>query len=303
MNDIVIARYEENLDWVVKIPTEFKVHIYNKGAEIKTLEVIRRAANILNRNNVGREAESYLWHMQHHLGRDNYTVFCQGDPFEHSPDFINLLNECHLWQGVQPLSWQWRHDENIPPAAVLNNYNGKMRDGPRIRAEYFSLMTWNPLHFYDAGAFNIGNNYREIHRLEEGTNIAAHFLNKCKLANIAKEASLNLVGKFSYGGQFAVNNELVRALPNQSLALLHKATMSHPAYGYVLERLWLHLFGMPFCLSQQTDPETEVTYAAQNVPEEIVFVPHLTNTSVFVAAARAAVRLIHAAIANIGHSK
>ena len=147
MNDVVIARYAENVDWIVEIPDEFDVYIYNKGAEIKTPETIRRAKKIMNRPNVGRESESYLWHMQRHLGRDNYTVFCQGDPFEHSPDFIDILKEWRSWDNVQPLSWQWQSSKNIPPAAILDKYTFRKCGAPRTRAEYFSLVTWSPSAF------------------------------------------------------------------------------------------------------------------------------------------------------------
>ncbi len=31
MNSIVIARYDESLDWVLNIPSDFEIFIYNKG--------------------------------------------------------------------------------------------------------------------------------------------------------------------------------------------------------------------------------------------------------------------------------
>jgi hypothetical protein len=274
MNDVVIARYSENLDWIVEIPADFEIYIYNKGPQIKSSRVIARAQHIMERQNVGREAESYLWHVQHHLRRDNHTVFCQGNPFEHSPDFIEILKNWRLWDDVQPCSWQWRSAKNIPPAAILDNYEDKIRSSLLIREEYFSLITWNPLHFYDEGAFITANTYCNMHNLEEGTNIAAHFLAMCKLDNIAESAARHLIGKFSYGGVFAIDNKLIRRVPKESIERLYVATLNHYTYGYVLERLWLHIFGRTFYLPEQTGSAHVMTCALPPFASEAIpFIP------------------------------
>jgi hypothetical protein len=184
--------------------------------------------------------------MQNALAAVGHTVFCQGDPFEHSPDFIDILRNAALWSDIQPLSWQWRGSRNIPPAPLLAGY--RKSDTGRVRPEWFSLITWNPIHFYDEGAYKISRIYREAHGLLEGENIAAHFLALCGLDDLARECSQHLIGKFSYGAVFAVKNDLVREIPKENLALLYHATLSHHIYGYVLERLWLHLFGAHFYL-------------------------------------------------------
>ena len=46
-NEIVIARYSENLDWVGDIPGDFDVTIYNKGAEITSAPALKRADGIV----------------------------------------------------------------------------------------------------------------------------------------------------------------------------------------------------------------------------------------------------------------
>ena len=118
MNRVILARYSEPLEWVKLIPDDFEVIIYNKGEKITSPEIIQRATRIVDRPNVGRESETYLNHMLNETDdNDDFTVYAQGDPFEHSPDFINLLHTWKHWQDLQAMSWQWREDKMIPPPA------------------------------------------------------------------------------------------------------------------------------------------------------------------------------------------
>ena len=120
---IVISRYNENLDWVQSlVDTESwitHIIVYNKGLPNisfsgKALEKIQ----ILEIPNEGREGETYLRYII-----DNYDTlpehvwFLQGDPFDHSPDFMELMKESVVQEYVhkefQILSW--RYNAMIPP--------------------------------------------------------------------------------------------------------------------------------------------------------------------------------------------
>jgi hypothetical protein len=71
---IVIAHYNENLDWVDDL--EYPYIIYSKG--ICTREHIKL-------NNVGREANTYLEHIvRNYHNLNEFTVFLQGGPFFHT---------------------------------------------------------------------------------------------------------------------------------------------------------------------------------------------------------------------------
>jgi hypothetical protein len=68
---LILARYNENVNWVKNLPSDIEVVIYNKG---------RHLGN--NLPNIGREAHTYL----HHLCNGNLAVrmvFAQADPFYH----------------------------------------------------------------------------------------------------------------------------------------------------------------------------------------------------------------------------
>lgn len=81
--ELVVARHNEDLAWLKRVPREFLITVYDKGdgsSGGKTL------------SNEGREAHTYL----HHLA-DRYeslaelTVFVQGHPFDHAPDLHKKL--------------------------------------------------------------------------------------------------------------------------------------------------------------------------------------------------------------------
>ena len=241
-------------DWIRDIPEEFSVRVYNKGAAISSRPVLERADSIVHLANTGRESDTFLRHIlacaEAGTGgeQDGHVVFLQGDPFEHSPDVIALLGAAAAWQPVQPLSWCWLASKNLPPANLLARETGGFVDGLRVRPELFSLGTWNQVQFVDPGATTVRDLYHAVHGLPEGTNIAAHFLHSCGWTELATQAERHLVGRFSYGALFAVRRDRIAGLPRGSLERALEAANGHPVYGYVLERLWLHLFGEPFLL-------------------------------------------------------
>jgi hypothetical protein len=73
-NQLVISRYDENLDWLIKWKEQFDIVVYNKGKilnnnEFKYIEI----------PNYGREAYTYLYHIVNEY--DNLyenTIFLQG---------------------------------------------------------------------------------------------------------------------------------------------------------------------------------------------------------------------------------
>jgi hypothetical protein len=276
MNRLIIARYAESLDWILRIPESFEVVVVNKGTPV-TGEALRQRARIVQRANRGREGETYLSQIEATLTATNrpidssgFTVFAQGDPFEHSPDFIGLLENAAAWQDVQPLSWRWRREKDIPPAAILARETGGFVGGLRVRPERFSLGSWAPIGFDDPGTQWLNSTYRGLHGLPAGTNIAAHFLDLCGLPDLAADAARHRLGTFAYGALFAVRTALLERVRPGAIALLGQAANGHAVYGYVLERLWLHLFGAPFCL------ELELSAASCVVP------PHARGTPVIV---------------------
>ena len=102
---VVIARYNENVDWVKLI--KHKVYLYNKGNNDISLEY-------LPLKNVGREAHTYLHHIvTNYDNLDEYTVFLQGNPTDHgfydTFGTIENFNNVNFIAGFTPFL---RHLEN-----------------------------------------------------------------------------------------------------------------------------------------------------------------------------------------------
>ena len=103
--EIVVARYNENLDWLKKIKKskDLKITVYNKGNNDINVPFISLA-------NIGRESHTYLYHIINNYDNlADQTIFCQGDSIFHSPGFLDLINKYRKkFEPVQPLSsWYW----------------------------------------------------------------------------------------------------------------------------------------------------------------------------------------------------
>ena len=72
---VVVAKYNEDLSWLNKLDNE-NVVIYNKGIE--------PVKNAINRINIGREGETFLYHIIRNYDMlPEYLILLQGDPFPH----------------------------------------------------------------------------------------------------------------------------------------------------------------------------------------------------------------------------
>jgi hypothetical protein len=79
---IVVARYNEEIEWTKQFPN---VIIYNKGSELQ---------NTIPLQNVGREGHTYYKHIcDNYHSLDEYTIFLQGNPFDHSPNVISKISK------------------------------------------------------------------------------------------------------------------------------------------------------------------------------------------------------------------
>lgn len=84
---IVISRYNENISWINQLNKEPKdIIIYNKGSSL----------NIPNEfmiENVGREGHTFYKYIYDHYDElDDHTIFLQGNPFDHLPNTIKIIN-------------------------------------------------------------------------------------------------------------------------------------------------------------------------------------------------------------------
>ncbi len=90
MLELVVAHYTENLNWLRNLPAGLKTTVYTKGPDTDS-----SAKHVtIPLPNVGREAHTYLHHIvSRYDSLAEWTVFCQGKPFDHAYDFKKTLRE------------------------------------------------------------------------------------------------------------------------------------------------------------------------------------------------------------------
>jgi hypothetical protein len=85
---IVVSRFNEDLEWTKQLSD---VIVYNKGS------ILTGDFNQKFLINVGREGHTYYKHIYDNYDNyDNlsdYTIFLQGNLFDHSPNIISNLNK------------------------------------------------------------------------------------------------------------------------------------------------------------------------------------------------------------------
>ena len=107
---IIVSRYNENIEWTTQLPN---VLLYNKGNELtgkykvvpsehldgdgepcyRYIYAHYDSIEVIPFKNVGREGHTYYRYIYDHYDNlDDYTVFLQGDPFDHSPNIISDLH-------------------------------------------------------------------------------------------------------------------------------------------------------------------------------------------------------------------
>ncbi len=103
MPELVVAHYTENLNWLRNLPTGLATSVYTKGpdeqSEHKTTPL----------PNVGREAHTYLHHIiDRYNSLAEWTIFCQGKPFDHAYDFKKTLREVVANPAtISPAGFRW----------------------------------------------------------------------------------------------------------------------------------------------------------------------------------------------------
>ncbi|RIV23700.1 DUF3431 domain-containing protein [Fibrisoma montanum] len=83
--ELVVARYHEPLNWLRKVPKTVQITVYDKHERDPYPGAVPLP-------NVGREAHTYLHHLvTRYDSLAEWTVFCQGKPFDHAYDFHHQL--------------------------------------------------------------------------------------------------------------------------------------------------------------------------------------------------------------------
>ena len=248
--EIVVARYNENLDWLKKIKKskDLKITVYNKGPDDIDVPFIQLP-------NIGRESHTYLYHIINNYDKlADQTIFCQGDSIFHSPDFLDLINKYRKkFEPVQPLSaWYWPdkvppHYEPNPPIPTLEATKNLWLGGKaRVHVEYMNndFITIYPYHYFEFIITEITKKYKLLYGIN---NILQFNVERFRLKNV----NLDYLVPICYAALFSINkqaildnsvdfyNNIMSILIYDNRNLYKNVKLDH---GLILERLWLVIF-------------------------------------------------------------
>jgi hypothetical protein len=256
-SEIVIARYNEDLSWLKKIPKTIKITIYNKGLDNIEYPSIKLP-------NIGRESHTYLYHIINNYDNlADQTIFCQGDSIFHSPGFINLLKNRKLFEPIQPLSafyWPEGHEPfyfSNPPKPILDKTHNLWIKGSPIHVEYFdnNFVTRYPYLYNEHHFVKLIILVKKLYNIN---NVFEYFVKRFRLKNV----DLDDLFPGCYAGLFSVNREVIHEnsvdFYNNILSMIlydlrydtrfHSNHIKHNKetkpldWGLFMEKLWLVIF-------------------------------------------------------------
>lgn len=235
---LVIARYSENVNWV--LPYNDIAIIYNKGK--LNIDGFKTVVNV---ENIGREGHTYLYHIiKNYDNLSSRVIFSQGDPFLHNETLLFGIDNYERSSDVQPLGIRWLRQHNIPPIDVEDKHKIITDYG----LNYMTILLDTNLissEFYDWGMEELNKNYRRDYKEDPNDpiiSITNNFLTRSKF-NIKN--NLDTIN-FTYSALFSVvrSKILANTIENYKnlLSELLVISSSGGANGYVLEKLWLYIF-------------------------------------------------------------
>jgi hypothetical protein len=225
--ELVIARYDEDLSWISRVPPEYDLTIVNKGAPLTVKLPPRSTIMTMFNSPHGRESESYARFIcERYDSLADYTFFAQGDPFPHSHGFLELLREPPI-DGYRGLSR--RFNPVIPPPYLLP-------DGYEPRDQPFNMFTLNTIEWNDRGIIHAYDAYRDHCQLLPGTHVIDHWFKKIGLDEWL--SSGQIIGKFTFGAIFSVSREHIKRHPRTVYEKIALELLTNWSVGYVAERSW-----------------------------------------------------------------
>lgn len=206
--ELIVARYNEDIDWLddVKIP----YIIYNKGKSVNN-------PNSITLPNIGREAHTWLYHFI--TRRDSLadvTFLAQGNPFEHSADFLARLNHDY----IRPISLTTQYQDSYPPQEIKD----------------CDLILFNHGHIVRLGNID--------HQKISQTTTVKEFTESLKKAwpKILKTPKPTPY-YFGYGAMWAVPKQTILARSNMFWENLLGKLMTDPDItAWTIEALWAAIF-------------------------------------------------------------
>jgi hypothetical protein len=94
--------------------------------------------------------------------------------------------------------------------------------------------------------------YAQHHRLPRGWSVSGHFLEACRLTNLASDAWEADMVCFACAAIFGVKNERLGMIPAACIPSMRTLAQGHYSHGSIFEKPWLHILGLPFITAGHT---------------------------------------------------
>lgn len=199
MLEVVVSHYTESLNWLRNLPTGLQTTVYHKNTD----ESAEYKGILLS--NVGREAHTYLYHLvSRYNSLAEWTVFCQGKPFDHAYDFKKSLQQFVA------------HPTNISPTGF--RWLGHLIDTDDDQGHRL-FQPWSKNE--DGRGLNLCDFHRELF----GINGPEQYT-------------------FVLGAQFAVHRDLIHRQPLSFYERALAVSVSFPDAAHCYERNWDRVFGV-----------------------------------------------------------
>lgn len=240
---IIVSRYQENLDWIFDYDLQDRCIIYNKGSDNLSpkLKIIKRP----NYPKYGRETETYLYHILTNYSQlSDYIIFTQADPFYHSPHFCDIINHLDTYgyyNNFQPLSCRI-NDINLPCPDIIN-YDKSLYIDNKYPI-YLDLLNDNlePVMYIDHGWYPIEKSFRDFYDLGYRTKVNPILYDLyIKFNLLSKKPYIGFV-KWNYGTICGINKANILQHDKAFYQNLYSFSLKFPSSAYILERMWYTIF-------------------------------------------------------------
>lgn len=192
--EVVIARYNENLDWAEKEFPNEKITIYNKGEDdIKALP----NWNVIKLPNIGRESHTYLYHIINNYNNlADRTLFLQGYPYDHLADAYLPL--------IKYKTKAFNHISNKCKNIIA-------RCGDSITAYIKSYYKSDKFRLDALSSYmqEVGPHLRDVRKVIFKQNVQYDNLSSFISEVLGRKLSSDTVIGWSFGAQFAVDKEII----------------------------------------------------------------------------------------------
>lgn len=207
MLELVVAHYTENLNWLRNLPAEVHKTVYTKSPEPVT------EPQTLPLPNIGREAHTYLHHLvRRYDSLAEWTVFCQGKPFDHAYDFKKTIRafdpELLTCTGINAGTIQNQQFRWLGHLIDTDDNQGRRLFAPWSKNE-------------DGRSLDL----RGFHRALFGTDGPDLYT-------------------FVLGAQFAVHRTVAKSRPRSFYEHALNVSVSFPDAAHCFERSWDRVFGV-----------------------------------------------------------